>query len=128
MSGEKEQEVDLAVAAKKIGFPSFDEFRKNPDYWRSRIKLAEDHLFQSVDKGSSLFRNIARHQYIYETFEGVKYDCGGSLEKVEGIMYDEGLTRADLEIRPEMREDTSHKMYIETTWKALKTNAKIQAP
>jgi len=93
-----QSDIDLELAIDcliKRGFPTFDEFCKNPDKYR----IAKEELFKSVDSSSQVFRNqIKGQKYIWKG----DYPCA-SLEQVERIAKDEGFTIDQLEMRPGVR-------------------------
>lgn len=76
-------------------FPTFSEFIKNPDRWRNRA----DSIFESADQSSVTFKkNVKKHTYSWKD----EYACN-SLEQVERIAKEEGLTPLDLEMCPKVR-------------------------
>jgi len=95
-----EQDIDLDEAihwlTKHTTFPTFDEFRKNPDKWR----LRPEELFESADASTQTFRRQLKDQKYYWKDQ---FDCGDSLEKVERIAKEEGFTIGDLEMQPKAR-------------------------
>lgn len=88
----------------KKGFPTFDEFRKNPDKWRKR----PDDILESVDRSTQTFRDDVKDQkYLWED----KYEVD-SLEDIERICREEGVNRGDLEIEPVIRQANEGKVEI----------------
>lgn len=76
-----------------VGFPTFDEFKKNPDKYRSR----KDEVLASADHGSIDLRSLVRtHKY---EIEGYRCD---NLETVERVAKDEGIDLGQLEMKPEI--------------------------
>lgn len=78
--------------ATRHGFPTFDQFRKNPDKWRQRA----DELFESIDNSSMTFKKqIAKQKYMWRD----THECT-SLEQVQRICKEEGYSPLDLEMEP----------------------------
>lgn len=76
-------------------FPTFDEFKKNPDKYRARA----DELFESVDGSSHTFRKrIKKQSYMWRD----QYKCD-ALENIERICREEGFTPFQLEMEPTVR-------------------------
>jgi hypothetical protein len=90
-------DMDSAIEflVNRHGFPTFDEFRKNPDKWRMR----EDELFASADASTQTFKQALQTQKYQWKDE---YLCD-SLEQVERIAKDEGFKISDLEMQPAVR-------------------------
>lgn len=90
------------------GFPTFDEFKKDPDKYRLRA----DHLFESADGSTRSFRKqLVTQRYFWKD----QYDCGSSLEKVERIAKEEGYGIHQLEMCPKVRSMTgTSKETVET--------------
>jgi hypothetical protein len=77
----------------KMGFPTFDEFKKNPDSYRA----VKDQLLASADQGSVDLRSLVRsHKY-----EILGYACK-NLEMVQRVASDEGIAIDQLEMKPEI--------------------------
>lgn len=76
------------------GFPTFDEFRKNPDKWR----LRPEQLFESADASTQVphFRKLVSTQK-WQWKDQFKCD---SLEQIERIAKEEGFQVQDLEMEP----------------------------
>lgn len=78
---------------KMPGVPTFEEFCKSPDKYRTR----EDEKFGLADKGSSnLNRHVQRHRY---EIEG--YSCK-NLEEVERVARAQGIPIEALDYQPEV--------------------------
>lgn len=93
-----QNDFDLEDIAKFSGFPSFDEYRKNPEKYIGRA----DASLQEVDRGSTqLDRTVKRH--IYE-IEG--YKCK-TLEEVEKVAASMGINLKELDYRPSVQPNTS---------------------
>ena len=76
-------------------FPSFDEFKKNPDKWRSR----PEEIFESADASTiSLREKLKSQKYSWKD----QYVCD-SLEQLERIAKEEGFSPTDLEMMPKAR-------------------------
>jgi hypothetical protein len=85
-------ENGLDFITQHCGFPTFDEFKKNPDNWRRGY----DDLFKSADESSVVFRkNIKETKYMWKD----QFECS-SIEQVERIARDEGFVPNDLEMCP----------------------------
>ncbi len=84
---------DIVSDPHKYGAPTFAEFAKNPDKWRS----SNSNMLDSVDAGSILLRQILNKQ-IYE-IDG--YRCN-SLEEVERVAKDQGIDLNNIVCRPEV--------------------------
>jgi hypothetical protein len=83
---------DYEPFLRSIGFPTFDEFRKNPDKWRKR----PDELLISADGSTQAFRDqVERHRYMWRD----QYSFG-SLEQIERVCREEGYSTEDLEMEP----------------------------
>jgi hypothetical protein len=77
------------------GFPTFDEFKKNPDKYRRR----PEEILESADRSTIAFRDRVskqrygwRDQYVFD-----------SLEQVQRVIKDEGYSELDLEMEPIVR-------------------------
>lgn len=88
---------DNQMILERAGFPSFDEFAKNPDKYRKR----SDELFVAMDNGSQteLRKEIRGEKYI---FDGYKVD---TIEQLERILFEEDLKEADIVWKPALRVD-----------------------
>lgn len=96
-------DIYLDDLAKSVGFPTFDEFRKNPEKYMGR----EDASLAEVERGSTnLNRTVSKH--IYE-IEG--YKCR-SLEEVEKVAKSMGINLKELDYRPQVQPNTSGKFDI----------------
>jgi hypothetical protein len=72
------------------GFPTFDEFKKNPDKWRRD----KEEMFVAIDRGSSV-KTDKKQIYYWKDL----YRCS-SLEQAQRIALDEGYTASDLQEEP----------------------------
>jgi hypothetical protein len=100
-------EVDLAKMAESVGFPTFDEYCKNPEKYLGR----DDAALAEVENGSTqLNRTVQRH--IYE-IEG--YKCR-NLEEVERIATSMGIKLKELDYRPQVQTNTSGGVDIKVTF------------
>lgn len=82
----------------KVGFPTFDEFRKNPDKYRK----GADELFASADASTQnpgMRRKLDSQKYMWRN----QYVCS-SLEQIERIAKEEGFQANDLEMLPITRK------------------------
>jgi hypothetical protein len=77
----------------KYGFPTFEQFNKNPEKWLGR----DDDALASVDVGSHNLRKIAK-KYKFE-IEG--YRCK-SLEEIQRVANSLGIKDKDLDYKPEL--------------------------
>lgn len=103
---------DLFDNPHKYGLPSFDEYAKAPDKYRSR----EDDTLACVDNGPTILRrDIKEHVY---HIEGYKVR---SLHEVEKIARGHGWTMLDMDIEPNLERTTAGK-YIMHTYFVLKGN------
>lgn len=84
---------ELMADPKKYGFPTFDEFAKNPDKYRRSV----DEVLAAASNGSLTIRNFVR-RHIYE-IAGYR---AHSLEEVESIAKNEGLEIQNLEMQPQV--------------------------
>lgn len=84
--------VDAMPELIKMGFPTFDQFRKNPDKYRK----GREEIFESADQSSITFKNSVKRQvYMWKD----QYTCK-TLEQLETICKNEGFTPSDLQMRP----------------------------
>lgn len=82
----------------KIGFPTIDEFKKNPDKYRKGV----DELFASADastQSNSLRKKLDSQKHMWRD----QYLCS-SLENLERIAKEEGFQANDLEMLPTVRK------------------------
>lgn len=81
---------------KNHGFPSFQEFSKNPDKWRAN----KEDIFESIQNGSTAYK-LGKVRYFWRgQFEG-------SLEKIQRIATEEGYEGNELEMEPISKEKIS---------------------
>lgn len=82
----------------KVGFPTFDEFKKNPDKYRK----AADEVFASADASTQvqgMRKKLDSQKYMWRNV----YECS-SLEQLERIAREEGYEANDLEMLPITRK------------------------
>jgi len=89
----------------RAGFPTFDQFAKNPDKYRKR----DDDKFAEVDKGGKDINAVVQ-KHIYE-IDG--YRCN-SLEEVERVAKNQGIPIETLDYQPEIVPNSGQKcdLYI----------------
>lgn len=90
-SGDSEQ---LQAHASELGVPTFEEFKAN----KSKYLKAHDQVLASAAKGSTLLDKILDTRYVYEI---CGYRCK-SLEEVERVAKEQGISIKDLDMRPEL--------------------------
>ena len=89
-------DIDMGDAiewlTKHTHFPTFDEFKKNPDKWR----LRPEEIFESIDASSVSMRKAVQGQkYFWKNL----YECN-SLEQLDRIAKEEGFSPDQLEMKP----------------------------
>lgn len=83
---------DMLSVLVPAGFPTFDEFRRNPDKYRDR----PEQLFESAEASTQTFRRaVVKQKYCWRN----TYPCD-SLEQIERIAREEGFNVNDLEMQP----------------------------
>ena len=117
--------IELLRAVKKMGLPSFQEYCKLTEEQRSRYKLNASNIFNLISDNKQPLGSVRRFKHIFKTLGGTTYECGDSLEKIESIMREEGLTHRDIEFKPEVRETETTGFYIEVTWQPKKPKSGI---
>lgn len=95
---------DLQRNPHEYGLPTLEEFMKDPDKWR----LPDSHNLNVLDNGSQGgLRKLIREQI---------YDYNGyrtrSLEHLEHILLNEGLSPKDIEMRGELLKDIAGKYAV----------------
>lgn len=85
---------DILADPSRYGFPTFDEFKRNPELLNGR----DDEILASADAGSQWIKDVKRH--VYE-IEG--YRCK-TLEQVEEIAARQGIPLRELDYRPVMTQ------------------------
>lgn len=107
---EKEDNIgDLYQEALKSGFPTFEQFKKDP----TCLRKIQDSLLQSMDRGQTLIDNVPTQKYFFKTRGGMKYECA-SLEKLQDIADQEGVPVGDLVIETsELRQEQGGKYSLE---------------
>lgn len=95
MEQDSNSDIDLADAMPSLiamGFPTFDQFRKNPDKWRK----GTNEVLEAADQSSVTFKSSVKRQvYMWRN----KYTCK-TLEQLETICKSEGYSPKDLQMRP----------------------------
>jgi hypothetical protein len=82
----------LAVLISEGSFPSFDEFRKNPDKYRER----PDALFESIDRSMIVGRKDLARQRIYWRYGKEAFTLG----KLERVCKENGYSLKDVDMVP----------------------------
>lgn len=98
---------DVTKQLNACGFPTFDEFVKNPEILLGR----EDDRLTEVDKGSTNLNRVAK-KYIYE-IEGHK--CK-TLHEVERVAKNMGINMKELDYRPVVHPNTSGSYDLKVTF------------
>ena len=84
---------DLEKNPNKYGVPTFEQFAKNPGFFR----INPEETFLLAETGSTIFKkNIKKYRFFIDG-----YECK-SIEAVERIAIDQGYRREDLDICPEI--------------------------
>lgn len=86
-----------------IGFPSFDEFCKNPDKYRVR----SDQVLATTDACDSILKRDIKKQYFM--INGHKVE---TLEKVQQIANDLGWDLSKMKMEPELQKTTAGKYEV----------------
>lgn len=85
---------DMLAVLIPAGFPTFDQFKKDPDKYR----VAGNHLFESADASTITLRKaLSKQKYCWRN----EYKCK-SLEQLETIAKNEGYSVDDLEMQPKV--------------------------
>ena|SRR6185312_8243912 len=87
------EEIEFDVT--KHGFPTFEEFRRNPDRWREQ----PEGVFATVEKAGNLFKGYIRR--IKYELEGYRFE---TLHEVQRAARNMGYRDSDLTFQPEMVE------------------------
>jgi hypothetical protein len=98
-----QSQEDIIENPHKYGFPSFDEFKRNPEQWLGR----DDESLAQADVGSTILNKTVR-RHIYEV-EG--YRCK-SLEEVERVAASQGIPLRELDYRPVLQQAGAGKYEI----------------
>jgi hypothetical protein len=85
---------------KNVGFPSLQEYVKNPAAWRERLFGRHDEVLHNIDKGSE---SLNRHEVSKRRFEVDGYECR-SLEHLSQVVKDQGLSFKDLDLKPYVKD------------------------
>lgn len=102
MNQDEEISLPLDAMMSAVGFPTFDEFKKNPDHWREKFLGHKEEIFQSVESSTQtdfVRKQLTEQRYYWRD----QYDCGKSLEKIQRIAREEGYEPWDLEMEPVIR-------------------------
>lgn len=99
-----EQDVDLTLEDMlevliPMGFPTFDEFRKNPDKWRE----SKSSFFESIDRSMVHDRKNLAKQKIYWRYGKEAF----TLEKLEGVCKDNGYEIDQVDMLPFRMKNSS---------------------
>jgi hypothetical protein len=106
---------DILSNPHALGMPTFQEFARNPEYYRRKWRKPEDELLRAADEGRCELTNLRSQKHRIKTRSGQIYDCA-SIEKVESIAKAEGMRIKDLAMIPELREDVSGKIAVDILW------------
>lgn len=79
---------DLEQNPNKFGFPTFEQFAKNPEHFKNKFLGTETQALESVSNGSS---NNALRQATKETVYEILHYRTKKLEDVERIARDNGI-------------------------------------
>jgi hypothetical protein len=105
MTPELHTEADLEESMnwlfENTNFPTFEEFKKNPDKWRAH----KDEIFESIQNGSSTYR-LGKVRYFWR---GI-YEAS-SLENLQKIAEEEGFNGLEIEMEPRATERISLNPY-----------------
>lgn len=94
-----------------------------------RVRPKKDATFASVDRGSNLLGAYVKTQkYFIEGPDGIRYDCGKSLERVQSVAKNMGLNWDELECYPEVIPDAGLKCDINVTFKIKKPKSSLILP
>jgi len=83
---------DLEKNPNKYGVPTFEQFAKNPGFFR----VNPEEAFLHAETGSTIFKKHIKYRFFIDG-----YECK-SIEEVERIAVDQGYRREDLDICPEI--------------------------
>ena len=81
----------------KLGLPTFDEYKRNPQYYREKMIGRDDDNFATIDKADTRVKPLIRKQKYF--LDGM--ECK-SLEDVERIAKMEGTPINQLTWKPEL--------------------------
>lgn len=82
----------LSELIKDGSFPSFDEFKKNPDKWREN----KEQLFESIDMSMMTNRKDLARQKIYWRYGKEHFSLG----KLERVLKENGYKMSDIDMIP----------------------------
>jgi hypothetical protein len=94
---------DVMDNPKKYGVPTFEEYARNRDKWIGK----HDDQFAWIDKGTTILKKRISTQK-YSIF-GYRAD---SLEECERIANAEGCNISQLEIKPELTQDSAGQLIL----------------
>lgn len=86
---------DVEVDPTKFGFPSFEEFRKNPDKWREN----PEGVFATIEKGTTIYKDYIR-SHKYEVYH---YRCD-TLEEAQSVTRSMGFKDSELTWKANMQD------------------------
>ena len=91
---------DIMHDPKEFGFPTFQEFSKNPQKFRNPEVLG------IADGGSKMLNMVQKHKYKFGKYTTDK------IEEIDRIIKDEGYTQDDLTMIPQILPDVGGKCII----------------
>lgn len=83
---------DMVAFLTSRGFPSFDQFRKNPE----KFRLNRYDLFESIEKSMTIDRNDLAKQKMYWRYEKQTVTFGQLLRRIQ----EEGYKPEDVDVMP----------------------------
>lgn len=92
MTGRSDDIDDYLAQLIPAGFPTFDEFKKNPD----KFRLGRYQLFESVQNSTTIDRKQLAKQKMYWRYG--KHPIG--FNELERIVVEEGYKLEDIEVMP----------------------------
>lgn len=106
---------EFSTQPEKFGFPTSEEFLKNPEKWLGR----KDDRFAEADKGAKNLDRVTKR--IIHEIEG--YRCKG-LEEVQKIAENQGIPIEDLDYKPMVTQAGAGKYDIIVRWVSKAKRAK----
>ena len=85
---------------KEVGFPTFDEFLKNPEKLRKR----DDHVLDLVERGPQLLRNAAGVDTFYVGMSKME-----SIEQCERVIKELGWDISKIDFKVELEKGSAGK-------------------
>lgn len=93
-------ELPMDALMQAVGFPSFDEYKKNPEFWREKFLGHKEEILAAAEGSTKTFLSaVSTQRYMWRD----QYDCGKSLEKLHRICQEEGFSPDQLEMEPIVR-------------------------